>query len=614
MINIESDPIDLDTILKAFKELASNININDDRQKLEDDVVVLCQTFRAIKVTGYEDGVREAYQEVCEKLADTICDSRFDFDRHFCFKMQEYGNVFSNLVASCDLKNTDKYIERLRNDDQKHSIYKRLFLTSSRNKQEYIKEVADHYHTDIPLYNNWASNLFQIISCGLLNMHVRDNLIFLSDYIIANEFKWAAAIGDVYNHSAYTDNPLERRLKEHINDQCKQLFHPDFVPINNKTKRIGIFTENFFQGHSTHRTVAKYIHALADRYELILLHGERYRVLPLNVKSDERIFKEIHQISIFGTYDPFEMSIVGPQNLKLDILIYPDCACDALSLIMANMRLAPAQMAMTGMPTSTFNSEIDYFISGRDVECLEKIDDNYNERVVCLPGLGAIHTRHTPIKEFTKPEPKDDILIGGSWVCPKTHHFMASALGEALNKVNKKCTLRVFAGLAWFTANRVYVPYIDELGKYFNDNITLSIIEGAEGHKYNDLMAEVDLAVDSYPWGGSNTVSDCIQLNKPVVVWQGDKWYNRIGPAMLRRIGLESLIAKNRTEYIDKTIRLVEDDAWRIGLSELISEHNKSGLVDSEIYNSQKGVEAFSTFIDNVINGNIQPGKEPLLL
>ena len=61
-------------------------------------------------------------------------------------------------------------------------------------------------------------------------------------------------------------------------------------------------------------------------------------------------------------------------------------------------------------------------------------------------------------------------------------------------------------------------------------------------------------------------------------------------------------------------IRLVEDDAWRIGLSELISEHNKSGLVDSEIYNSLKGVEAFSKFIDNVINGDIKPGKEPLIL
>lgn len=614
MINIESDPINLVTILKAFRELASNINIEDERKKLESDIIILCHTFRAIKVTGYEEGVREAYQEVCEKLIETICDERFDFNRYFCFTMQEYGNVLSNVVASCDTKTTDKYIEKLRNDSHPHNFYKRMFLTSSRNKREYIKEIADLYSTDIPLYNNWAANLFQVISCGLMDMHVRDNLIFLSEYIINNDFKWAVAIGDVYNHSAYTDNPLERQIKEHINDECKKLFYPDFIPVNNKTKRVGIFTENFFQGHSTHRTVAKYIHALADRYELILLHGERYKAMPHNVKSDEKIFKEIHQISIFGTYDPFEMSILGPQNLKLDVMIYPDCACDALSLIMANMRLAPTQMAMTGMPTSTYNSEIDYFISGQDVENLEKAKDNYDERLVCLPGLGAIHTRHTPVKDFAKPEPKNEILIGGSWVCPKTHHYMASALGEALNKATKKCTLRMFPGLAWFMSNRIYVPYVDEFAKYFGDNITLNIIEGAEGQKYNDRMAEVDLAVDSFPWGGSNTVSDCIQLNKPVVVWQGDKWYNRIGPAMLRNIGLECLVATNRTEYIDKTIRLIEDDAWRIELSEKINEQNQSGLVDETIYNSKKGVEAFSKFIDDVINGNIPTGKDPLIL
>src|SRR5205085_9308298 len=72
-----------------------------------------------------------------------------------------------------------------------------------------------------------------------------------------------------------------------------------------------------------------------------------------------------------------------------------------------------------------------------------------------------------------------------------------------------------------------------------------------------------DFTLDSFHFGGCNTVADSLFVCKPVVVWEGDKWYNRIGPAMLRLVGLDELIATTEDEYLDKALLLIHDDHKR---------------------------------------------------
>ena len=52
------------------------------------------------------------------------------------------------------------------------------------------------------------------------------------------------------------------------------------------------------------------------------------------------------------------------------------------------------------------------------------------------------------------------------------------------------------------------------------------------------LVIYGDLCLDSYHFGGCNTIADGLYLRKPTVTWEGDKWYNRIGAQM--QIFLES--------------------------------------------------------------------------
>src|SRR2546429_306824 len=75
------------------------------------------------------------------------------------------------------------------------------------------------------------------------------------------------------------------------------------------------------------------------------------------------------------------------------VVYYPDIGMTPQSILLANLRLAPIQIMSLGHPVSTWGSEIDYFISGADVEPPNYPERNYSERLVLLPGCGGVYNR-----------------------------------------------------------------------------------------------------------------------------------------------------------------------------------------------------------------------------
>lgn len=563
-------------------------------------------------VAGCEDGVSDLYEKSLSIYLDAVTDESFDFNRDYCYKYLEFNALIANIVCSCNLKNTDFYIDKVRSQSQ--GLYKRLLLTSTRCSVAELRDLVQHYDSDIPLFNSWTCSLFQISSAGFLDEHVIDNLNYIAEVVKDHEFTWGLGVNDLFNCVTYMASPYEKDVRACVSASFKKSFN--VIKFNNehKTNTIAVYSENWFPGHSTHRTTAKYFDKLFDKYKMVHLHGDRFAGIGSNDEQYKK-FKEAHKIKLFGVFDPLEMAILGPSHLKFDAIIYPDAGFDTVSTIFANMRIAPVQISMTGFPISVFGGEIDYFVSGTEVEDLNLAQENYDERLVCLPGFGAIHERPPYNFEFITPKPKQDIIIGGSWIGPKTNIHMVKLLQAAFKQVSKKCTMRIFPGISWFIGNKIYMPYINKLKSFFDESLNLEIVEGVEAKDYLKLMNGVDCAVDSFPWGGSNTVSDCIHLSKPVVVLQGTRWFNRIGPAMLRSIGLEELIAKTDVEYVEKTIRLIEDDAWRIELTNRLFEMNAPyGLIDQRIYSCDNAADMFAQFVEDAIEQKFVAGRQPIIV
>jgi predicted O-linked N-acetylglucosamine transferase (SPINDLY family) len=238
-----------------------------------------------------------------------------------------------------------------------------------------------------------------------------------------------------------------------------------------------------------------------------------------------------------------------------------------LSVWLANLRVAPIQVCSLGHSVSTFGSEIDYALSGADVEAPDDPGRNYSERLVLLPGWGAVHSRpaYTPAGSGHRAQ-GDVFLLNGPWNAPKVNHRFALTLQELFRRSRRPVRLRLFVSASLNRQND-YLPFVRDLHALLGPDA----VEVRLGLPYAEYMAQMeqgDACLDSYHFGGCNTVADALHLRKLIVCREGDRWYNRIGPAMLRSAGLPELATTTEEQFLDVTLRLIHDDAFRADLQD----------------------------------------------
>ena len=71
-------------------------------------------------------------------------------------------------------------------------------------------------------------------------------------------------------------------------------------------------------------------------------------------------------------------------------------------------------------------------------------------------------------------------------------------------------------------------------------------------HEYADM----DIALDPYPYPGGGTTCEAIYMGVPVISRYGQRHGSRFGYSILQNIGLEELTAATEEEYIEKAVQL----------------------------------------------------------
>lgn len=99
--------------------------------------------------------------------------------------------------------------------------------------------------------------------------------------------------------------------------------------------------------------------------------------------------------------------------------------------------------------------------------------------------------------------------------------------------------------------------------------------------EYLASLEEGEFAIDSYPIGGYNTVIDSLQVRRPFVSLEGEKFYNRVASSVLRMVGLEEMVTRNDDEFVALSLRLIRDEGYRSKLAERIASLNLQRLLFS---------------------------------
>jgi hypothetical protein len=149
-------------------------------------------------------------------------------------------------------------------------------------------------------------------------------------------------------------------------------------------------------------------------------------------------------------------------------------------------------------------------------------------------------------------------------------------LAEIVQRSQKKLRLRLFIGSATRQLN--LVPFARELSALLKGAV-VEVLPNLGYQDYMALLEEGDLGLDAYHFGGCNTMADSLYVRKLMASCEGDRWYNRIGPQMLRMAGLPELVASSPEEYIDLVVRLIHDDGYRRALEGRLREADLKNTV-----------------------------------
>jgi len=87
----------------------------------------------------------------------------------------------------------------------------------------------------------------------------------------------------------------------------------------------------------------------------------------------------------------------------------------------------------------------------------------------------------------------------------------------------------------------------------------LEILPRLSFDDYLAAYAQVDIALDTFPYHGATTTCFSLWMGLPVVVLEGTSHASRADVSMLNNVGLPQLIGKTGDEYVDIAARLAED-------------------------------------------------------
>ena len=104
-----------------------------------------------------------------------------------------------------------------------------------------------------------------------------------------------------------------------------------------------------------------------------------------------------------------------------------------------------------------------------------------------------------------------------------------------------------------------------------------------------ELLSQVDIALDTFPYNGQTTTCECLWMGVPVITMYGNSHVGRVGGGLLRRIRLAAFVAESGCDYVDIAARLAQDRIRRDELRSSLRAHllsstlMKPGVVTADV-------------------------------
>jgi len=491
-------------------------------------------------------------------------------------------NSTDALIEHLGLYKPDKY-GRIKFNDARLTLLLMLVGLSSKFKlpwQELFKAAPGKALTayiglvsqPVPALTKDTNNGFNYLlesakDLPVLDLPVLSDLDKLSYCFFACSY---ASSRDKYQFKKWLAALIRHNLPNWLSDEVKQHI-ADLSAFEIKPKmKIAVVLESYSEVHAMYRSFNRLMTELGKHYELIA-----YIETPKVEDNALEVFSKVIEIKNVHDLNGNAEAVVAEAP---DIIFYPAIGMRLWTICLSQLRLAPKQIMMGGHPSSSYSPEIDSILIPGNTFGADDIQPFFEEKVVMTEADSKemiFHTIHPQLTdEFIREHNQfladgDEIRIAVNGIMTKVTYPVIDLCRQIEMKTKKKVTFVFFSG-----HNDNHLAYLStkkQLGKMLKSFKLLSF------SGYLDYMKEISkahLLLPTLPFGGSNSNTDAIVLNKPKLFLKGkEHLYTRTDTCIWDKLDMQDdLGCDSIPELVTKAVSLIEDEAQRKALYELMLE------------------------------------------
>ncbi|TQV75320.1 hypothetical protein FLL45_10325 [Aliikangiella marina] len=527
------------------------------------------------------------------RLASACCalfvNPNWNFDDEQYFYLSRfhdwYGKIFelsqagdSNYVL--DLINSTKY----RSDEQ---MLKRFYLHLTLNSPVEIYRMLNlNRDLALPIILSLVGD-----SCTLITRHEDNRSVLIQNFdALTSESnlhqQYLGAIHKSWMLCSYAIDDRKHLVKLGINKLIRKLlsFVKESSLATKKTIRpsIAVLIEVCRTSHVMYRCYGDRIKSLRETFDVTIYANKDDIDETVAGLADSVVYVDINSESIQAVADKI-------RTADHDIIYYPSLGMANWTVFTANLRLAPVQCMSLGHPATSCSSQMDFVIHPKDV-----LADPYcfTEKVV----VGDFTPNYIAPKideEIEFMETNDDIVrvaIVSKYM--KINLLMIEVCKELLKHCKAKIEFHFFPD-----TKGLLLDYITQIVK---SELPASGVFPTMSYKnYMQFLSRCDLRIGTFPFSGTNTTIDCFSMGVPTIAFDGPEVSSHFDSVVINRHCPEvhdDLVASTVEDLISKCVRMIDDEAFRLQISEKI----KSIDIDKTIFKSTSS-NSQTQFADTIL-------------
>ena len=303
--------------------------------------------------------------------------------------------------------------------------------------------------------------------------------------------------------------------------------------------------EHFRVPHVNFRTYAALIRRLRERFVLVAASG------PSDLdETSAALFDRIVRFEPPGDggFGPLLASLA---EVDADIVYYPTLGIQWWWIPVCNLRLAPIQLMTIGVPATSHSPAMDYVV----------VEESWAGEPECYSET-LVHTRAGSTR-FQRREVGKPPAAGGAVAPPGTLRIAVSSLATKLNaaflETCREIDRRSGAPLEWHFFAGMSGLHHALTQRQIRGWLPQAVVYGyMEYSEFIAALARCDLHLSTFPFGGTNSNLDSMQLGIPMVTLRGPEAHSQIDTGMLRRAGMPDwLSTETPAAYVDTALRLI---------------------------------------------------------